>query len=389
MIIFETPTELDLAAITTFGLSAKECDTPIGRFGTGLKYALAILMREEAEVVIYSGLRQMRIRSEPRDFRGQEFFAIVVEPENEPRFDLPFTTQLGRDWELWQAFRELHSNTIDEAGRTYRHTHAFAKAGVTAIVVAHADFEAIYDERGQIIIEDKPLWENESLAIYEGESQFMFYRGIRARDLEHPAAFRYSIKEEIDITEDRTIKYEWEADGVLVKALAACDRQDILEKALDRGKGTTEEKLDYIATEPGDAFARAVTSLKGKGEGHRAPMKAELAIAKPVEDAAPTPSSEGLKEAERAMLLRVLETVDRMGFEAKFKPLIAAGVLPGGAKCASRRGKIYLADGAFENDVTLARCVMEACLEIRSSYVGSWTLDRLVDAYKAIATKEE
>ena len=29
---------------------------------------------------------------------------------------LPFTTELGKNWEVWQAYRELHSNTLDESG---------------------------------------------------------------------------------------------------------------------------------------------------------------------------------------------------------------------------------------------------------------------------------
>lgn len=386
MIIFQTPTELDLAAITTFGLSAKECESPIGRFGTGLKYALAVLAREGAEISIMSGLRQIRIEAEARKFRDQDFFAVVAAPENEARFDLPFTTQLGRDWELWQAFRELHSNTIDEGGKTIRATDAFAKEGVTSIVIAHADFEAVYDDRAQIIIEDKPLWENEDVAIYEGESHFMFYRGIRARKLRHPAAFRYSIKKEIDLTEDRTIKYDWEADGVLAKGLAACDLQDILEKALGGGRDTIEDKLEYLNTDPGDAFARAVTTLRAKGV-ERVPGQAELAVAKPVKvDDDATPAT-NISEEQRAQLVRVIEHVDRMGFEAKFKPFIAVGQLPGRAKSATRRGKIYLATGAFADDATLARCLIGACIEIHGGYVGSWVIDRLVVAFNLISAE--
>ena len=37
MIVFENPGEIDVAAISTFGVSVKETDNPIGFFGTGLK----------------------------------------------------------------------------------------------------------------------------------------------------------------------------------------------------------------------------------------------------------------------------------------------------------------------------------------------------------------
>lgn len=282
MIVFDTPTELDIAAITTFGLSAKDCDSPIGRFGTGLKYALAVLIREGAEVTILSGMRTLKIAAEERAFRGDSYLAIVAEPAHEPRFDLPFTSQLGRDWELWQAFRELYSNTIDEGGKAYRITRPDpAKDSKTQIVIAHAEFEAIFDDREQIIIEDKPIWENDELAIFEGESKYTFYRNIRARELKHPAAFRYSIKSETDLTEDRTIKYDWEADDVIMKALAQCDDEEILKRALGQERESHEGKFNWLDTTPGEAFSRAVTEVQSTKKDARLGT-AVAAIAKPV-----------------------------------------------------------------------------------------------------------
>lgn len=37
--------EFDVSAMLTFGVSAKESDNPIGQFGTGFKYAIAIILR--------------------------------------------------------------------------------------------------------------------------------------------------------------------------------------------------------------------------------------------------------------------------------------------------------------------------------------------------------
>ena len=56
-IIFENPGEIDPVAIITFGINVKESDHPIGFFGTGLKYALAILLREGQPITIQSGER--------------------------------------------------------------------------------------------------------------------------------------------------------------------------------------------------------------------------------------------------------------------------------------------------------------------------------------------
>jgi len=45
MIVFGNDGGLDLQAAMTFGVSAKETNNPFGQFGTGLKYAVAILLR--------------------------------------------------------------------------------------------------------------------------------------------------------------------------------------------------------------------------------------------------------------------------------------------------------------------------------------------------------
>lgn len=45
MIIFRNAGTIDPKSITTFGVSSKENPGAIGFFGTGLKYALAILLR--------------------------------------------------------------------------------------------------------------------------------------------------------------------------------------------------------------------------------------------------------------------------------------------------------------------------------------------------------
>src|ERR1700733_12022356 len=50
MIVFENYGEIEIDAITTFGVSVKEGPNPIGFFGTGLKYAVAVLLRHGCKV---------------------------------------------------------------------------------------------------------------------------------------------------------------------------------------------------------------------------------------------------------------------------------------------------------------------------------------------------
>jgi len=59
-IIFKNNGIIDLDFIRSFGVSVKENDNPIGFFGTGLKYAIAILLREKQEVSVFLGKEEYK-----------------------------------------------------------------------------------------------------------------------------------------------------------------------------------------------------------------------------------------------------------------------------------------------------------------------------------------
>ena len=56
-VIFENPGTLDPRALTIMGLNAKENTNPIGYFGTGFKYGVAIALRDNCNVLIQDGMR--------------------------------------------------------------------------------------------------------------------------------------------------------------------------------------------------------------------------------------------------------------------------------------------------------------------------------------------
>ena len=64
MIIFENDGLIDKRSITTFGISSKENSSAIGYFGTGLKYAIAILLRENINITIYIGNERLEFTKE-------------------------------------------------------------------------------------------------------------------------------------------------------------------------------------------------------------------------------------------------------------------------------------------------------------------------------------
>src|SRR5208282_5619824 len=99
-VVFTNPGEIDPRTITTLGVSVKETKSPIGFFGTGLKIAIAVLLRNHQRITIYSGLTKYEFSCAPETIRGQEF--NIVQMNNIP---LGFTTDMGKVWEMWMAYR--------------------------------------------------------------------------------------------------------------------------------------------------------------------------------------------------------------------------------------------------------------------------------------------
>src|SRR6185312_10809566 len=157
MIIFQNLGEIDIAAVSTFGVSVKEGDNPIGFFGTGLKYAIAVLLRTGHTVAIHSGLTCVDFGLRKAEVRGQEFEFVTMAIDGGKPVDIGFTTQLGKQWEMWMAYREIACNCKDEGGiAQFSNAAPVPTAGTTQIVVQGQDFEAVHADRHKYILEDAP-----------------------------------------------------------------------------------------------------------------------------------------------------------------------------------------------------------------------------------------
>ena len=122
MLYFHNPGEIDIRGATVAGLSAKEGDTPIGFFGTGLKYALATALRFKCQVIIHSGTKTHIFWLKNETIRGKPFDTIQMQTDRGDFVDLGFTTELGKTWELWMSYREFLCNALDEGA-------SFSEAG--------------------------------------------------------------------------------------------------------------------------------------------------------------------------------------------------------------------------------------------------------------------
>jgi hypothetical protein len=271
MIVFENEGEIDIDAITTFGVSVKLGENPIGFFGTGLKYAIAVLLRTEHKVSIWSGDRQLRFTTERREVRTKPFDFVLMR-EDDRLTPMGFTTELGKTWKPWMAYRELYCNARDEGGSVYRVANPNAatdpRRGQTQIRVEGADVQEVHANGALYFCEGEPDVVVGGVGIYCRPSQVLFYRGVRVLFLPKPAQFTYNIIDRrIDLTEDRTMTHPFMATWYLSQALAQCTDPAILEDLLAPAKGALEADFDYAEhnTKATEVFLATISRLKERG----------------------------------------------------------------------------------------------------------------------------
>lgn len=207
-IYFHTPGILDIENALVFGVSAKENNSPLGQFGTGLKYAIAILLRTGHEIEIqcpFDKVYKFDVRVE--EFRGTEHGFIYMNGEKQG-----FTTHLGAHWELWMAYRELYSNTIDEYGSVTIHKNdlpidgSVIKVTGTSLYECHMNKGEYFIDGSENVIYKADQW---SLLEKKEHKNALFYKGVRVHEMQDPLLYSYDFRCYVSLTEDRTIKNTW------------------------------------------------------------------------------------------------------------------------------------------------------------------------------------
>ncbi len=237
-VTFQNKGLIDLTSIKTFGVSVKDTDNPFGYFGTGLKYAIAILLRENCSITIHRGLTKYQFSKSTVTVRGKQFEIITMNNEK-----LSFTLDLGKNWELWQAYRELYCNTIDEAGIVSTDKlHPVPKT--TTIEVIGDNFFNEHINRSENILESTPDYKTNFIEITDRVSKFIYFKGIRVAQLETPSLLTYNFLNHVDLTEDRTIKNLFFSLSHIRSEIMSSDNEILIRRFITAPEGTQESLID-------------------------------------------------------------------------------------------------------------------------------------------------
>lgn len=283
-ILFTNTGAVPIQGFTTFGINSKVTDNPIGRFGTGIKYGLATILRLGGTLRLVTGGVEYCFYTSKKDFRDKSFdFVRMRKLTALGRWTystLAYTTELGKDWEPWMAVREFEANTRDENGCSACADESSVKTAIeyslrnpdsTCIVVDCEEFENEYLELDSIFLpieEMSLLHENESVQIFEGANNAIYFRGMRVTDIRLPSLMTYNLKSGVSLTEDRTSKYPYSDSLVIMRALISCPSARVIEilTGVEEGDELHEMTLDFdtYGHSPSPELIAKLASTKGK-----------------------------------------------------------------------------------------------------------------------------
>lgn len=214
MLYFHSPNEFPLDVLSIVGLSAKVTNTPIGEFGTGLKYAIAVILRLEGSITLRSEGRAYTFGTSKRNLRDTNYEAITMTCEGVETL-LPFTLNYGKDWKDWMAYRELFSNCLDESGGVSR-TPIEART-----VFEVTGLDQCYENHDRLFLaKDLPMiFESAKFQLIDQKSSTVYYRNIKVAEVMNAHTFTMNILTKQMLTEDRTLRDIYSASGMLEQAM--------------------------------------------------------------------------------------------------------------------------------------------------------------------------
>jgi hypothetical protein len=197
--------ELDIRLVALMGGTTKANDKfKIGQFGTGLKYTLAYLYRNNIQFKIFVGESEVELSIETEIIKDENFDIICI---NGNRTSI--TTRMGMDWSAWMIIRELWCNALDEGNAVKEiTTEPTGTANTTSFFIQiDKDFQSVLDNWSDYFIHgSEPLFENETHKIYHGGEKVRVYKqGVLIHTLDKPGLYSYDVKN-ADINELREFK---------------------------------------------------------------------------------------------------------------------------------------------------------------------------------------
>lgn len=250
---------LDIRLVYLMGGTTKADDQyKIGQFGTGLKYTLAYLLRNNNQFKVFIDGKELNITTKKEVIRETEFNIIYINSERSS-----VTTNMGMDWEAWMIIRELWCNALDEIDPQYSVVEAITPVeGTTEFYIEmKPDIIDVYNNWSKYFIHDLiPLLEHKDFKIYSGGETLCLYKnGVLIHESKAKSVFRYDI---LNASLNELRQAVNSTDYLISKCIPHFDGL-CAEIFLNNIKGCYEEEMDYSwSYNLGDGWGEAVGNGK-------------------------------------------------------------------------------------------------------------------------------
>ena len=273
-VCFYNDGEFDRRSFTMLGLSAKSNDNPIGFFGTGFKYAIATLLRNGLNVRIVTDDSEYDFYTATSSFRDKEYTSIyckILGVDN--AIELPFTTHLGANWKLWQAYRELYTNAKDELGGVcLADFNGPRVAGDVCVLVGGDNIHnliEVYNKHTKYFLpaEHPTLADGERMRCVDKKhdsDNVIYYKTMyTGTKLDKRSYFTYDYTSTQELTEDRTLANPWMLREHIGDVWVLAMSYDMLVEHLPHIASSEyfESNLDVGYKTPSEDFYRACQYL--------------------------------------------------------------------------------------------------------------------------------
>lgn len=387
MIVFSNNGEIEIRSITSFGVSVKESGNPIGYFGTGLKYAIAVLLRLEQQIMITSGNDLYVFHKKPEIVRGVSFDFVAVSKNGGAPESIGFTTELGKNWELWMAYRELVCNCKDEGGEHFYIKEApDAEKGKTKVIVSGQEFEQVYSVGQLYVLDEKPSFIEGGMEIFKRGGDAFYYRGVRVYKFGKPGLYTYNNITKMELTEDRTLKEPAFSGYNIARSILQSKNKQFIRDCVLANDSYMEHDLDYHgwSIKPSKEFVEVV----GDCVGDKA-FDCNGTARKVWEETAEKefePKSHTMTTVQSKSMEKAVSFCKKMGFNVDSYPIKVVESLGSGGLGLAKNNTIYIADRVFSLGGTkqLASTLIEEYLHLKHGYkdmtreLQSYLFDKVV-----------
>ncbi len=199
--------ELDIRLVALMGGTTKSKDAyKIGQFGTGLKYTLAYLFRNNLDFKIFVGNTEVALSTETEVIRDENFDIICI---NGHRTSI--TTKMGEDWQAWMIIRELWCNALDEGNAIKEEVEVCEGSENTTTFYIQIDSEirkVVNEWKKYFIHDQEPIFKDDNTALYPAGNHLCIYKQcvLIYEDEKQKAVFGYDLRN-ASINELRQLLY--------------------------------------------------------------------------------------------------------------------------------------------------------------------------------------